>query len=254
MHSFKRDGEFSREIATHAPPALPRISDTNRPSAPTLAAKAGAAGQGFHASPLSGLAREIEINRTHGIEKEVESRVMERAGQILADSTAKGFQEGLQKGREEALAKHSAEIEGKIARMTAVLDELEGAKERIFRENEKILLRIACEVAKRVLMRELKEDPEHLSKLLLDTVSSIGVRDAIRIRIRPEDQGAIQSLSEQMAKRFPELRNLSIEASSEVSQPGFVLETELEMIDATLTAQLDSLQALVNAATLTGER
>lgn len=175
----------------------------------------------------------------------IEERVQVRVGEISQEAGERGYREGFAEGerlgREKAEAVFRAEAQVQMERLMALVDSFEEAKDRIFKENERVILETVAALTKKTVIRELQTDREYLSRLASQIVERTGARDQIRIRVSPADEALIAQLRSDLTARFGKLQNLTIEAHPAVQGGGCEVECDWSLIDASLATQLDSI-------------
>ncbi len=200
----------------------------------------------FSINPLLRNSLSIEEEERRVIEARVQQIVTEIAEREKLAARSQGYQEGLKKGIEEAQKKIQIESADKIARFDQFLNEMENARTEIFRVNETIIMEMIFRISKLLLMKELTLDREYVLRLAKDLVSKVGVRENIIVRINPLDGEIIGLLKEGVEKTFGSITNFNVELSSKVKQSGCEIETEWNLINASIEAQLQEVyRALV---------
>ncbi len=200
----------------------------------------------FSINPLLRNQLSIEEEERRVIEVRVQQIVTEIAEREKVAARNQGYQEGLKKGIEEAQKKIQFESADKIAKFDQLLNEMENARIEIFRVNETIIMEMIYRISKLLLMRELSVDREYVLRLARELVSKVGVRENIIIRINPLDGEIIGLLKEGVEKTFGSIANFNVELSSKVKQSGCEIETEWNLINASIETQLQEVyRALV---------
>jgi len=183
----------------------------------------------------------VDEEERRALEARVNLEVARLSEQAKADAAKAGYEDGLKRGHDEAYQKFLDEGKSKIARLEALVGELEGAKEDIFRTNERFLVDLIFKVSKMVLLKELSADKDYLLRLVRELIERVGVRENVTIKINPEELGSIGMLKEGLEKTFGALKNVNIEVSNQVKLGGCMLETEWNAIDASVETQLKGL-------------
>ncbi|MBI2712119.1 MAG: hypothetical protein HYX41_04550 [Bdellovibrio sp.] len=172
------------------------------------------------------------------IDEKVRDQIAAVAEEARKEAAEKGYQEGLKRGHDEAYLKVQSESAGSLSRFDQMVSEAEKAKVEIFRANERFLIELVFRIAKMVLLRELQTDQEYLSRLAVELVTRVGLKDNIKIKLNTEDAETIAKLRGGLEKAFGKMNNLNIEASRSVQQGGCQVETEWNAIDASIETQL----------------
>ena len=195
----------------------------------------------FSLNPLVRDPLAIEEEERRVIEEKVAARVEAVSVEVRAQSETEGYEAGLKKGYDEAYRKFRDEGKERMKRFDEFLEECETAKQQIFRANERFLIDMIYRVAKMVMLKELSTDKEYLLRLTLELLERVGVRENIRIRIRPEDLETAANLKDGLDKILGGLKNVNIEPSNLVQGGGVLVDTEWNAIDACIETQLQSI-------------
>lgn len=147
----------------------------------------------------------------------------------------KGFEDArlrLQQGFEKNLA---AERDS----LAAALREFAQDRETYFRDVEGDVVRLALEIARKVLHRESQMDPMLLAGAVRVALEKIAEGVAVKLRV-PEDQA---EKWKELAASLPS-SNLKIEVVGDgtLTGPRCLIETEMGMTDASLEAQLGEIE------------
>jgi len=162
--------------------------------------------------------------------------LMAEARRILAEAEARrqhlerlayeeGFRQGHRDGQEVGL-KGLKEVTGRLAQ---VLTELTTLWERLFREREEEMVRLALVVARQVAGHALKTDPALLRTLVEQGFQALNHRESLKLYLHPDDLEALAAAGEDTWP--PEVE---VAADRTVTPGGFRLETALGEVDGTL--------------------
>lgn len=146
----------------------------------------------------------------------------------------KGLREGERLGRE----RRSAELRPVEERMLRTIDEIASMKDRLRREAEADLLKLAIAIARRILNRELSVDPEATAGLVQVALNKLRGQDVTRVRVHPAQEAALRAF----AKGAPALAGAAIVADGQLQSGGAILETGRGNLDATVEAQLGEIE------------
>ena len=183
----------------------------------------------------------IEEEERRIIGEKVRARVDALSDDARAEASGMGYEEGLEKGFQEAFKKLTAEGAENLARFQSVVEMAENLKSELFRVNERFLIELVFRIARMILLKEVAADPEYVLRLAKELISRVGARDNITLKINSEDFKTLESLKEGLKKNFGEMNNLNIEVSNQVQRGGCRLETEWNAIDARVETQLEGI-------------
>jgi flagellar assembly protein FliH len=160
---------------------------------------------------------------------------LERAMEVrLKQATDAALQEGARRGREEA----SAEIQPVIQRLTSSAVDLSNLRDRVRRQAETDLVKLALAIAKRVMHRELAIDPDAMQGIVRTALDRLQNREVDRLRVHPSHVGSVRTCLEE-AGRAP--------AMEVVGDPSLycgaaIFETSLGELDASVDSQLREIE------------
>ncbi len=205
--------------------------------------------QRFTLSPIVRNLLSIEEEERARIDEKIQARLQEIAEEAKKAGQQMGFEEGFAKGRAEAAEKFQSEASSKMESLEKLVSEMEDIKKRIYADYERFFIEMIFKISKRVLLKDLSTDREYLSRLCAEILTHLEIRENIRIRIHPDELDSISVLKKELESKFKDLKNFSIEPSSQVASGGCILETDWNTIDARIETQLESIHsALMKAA------
>ena len=204
--------------------------------------------QGFKLNQLQGQLRTEQENAKTLYDSEIESVKKAAYEEGLKQGFAQGHQEGLEAGKQEGHQKYLIDMRGNINKIQELTTAYEAAKSEIYSANERVLVQIAFQVAKKVILKELSTDEQHIQRTVKDIVDRLGVKESIRIKVSPKDLYRLEIIKKELTDHFVTLKNITVEASDRV-QSGCVVETEFNVIDAQIESQLNEIfGALIDKA------
>lgn len=159
-----------------------------------------------------------------------EARV--RAAALEGEAYEKGFEQGKKDG--ETLGRKAYEIH--VERFSAVIDAIRHRGEELLSRYEPVLLELVLTISKTLLRHELSTKPE-LVRSCLERGLDMAIKGMpIRVHLHPEDLELIQSVDMPSSEKTAG-HPLEFMADSSVERGGCLLETDMGVIDATLTTQ-----------------
>ncbi len=255
---FKLDSEVTQDVRPFEMTNLkPSSLDTFR--TPTLSAKRptrpstpiadlGRKDRRFQVDPVL---RDL-VSADDETNREVEIRVREKldATREAAEREGKesGYEEGHARGRAEAKASFETASAEKLERLDALIAGIEGVKAEIFQANERFLVELVYRIAGSVLQREIVIDREYMGRVVRSVVEKVGVKEQLKLIASTAQIETLYAILPELEKKHTGLKNVTVEASSQLGDADVVIETDWNRIDATLATQLGSLHEVVLAA------
>ncbi|TAK24684.1 MAG: hypothetical protein EPO26_05580 [Chloroflexota bacterium] len=172
---------------------------------------------------------------------ETETEEAQRAAEESGRSS--GYETGFAEGREAGLVagqlaadETSRERVGIISDLaaTAALDRRE-----LLRHAEADLVRLAIEIARRILNREVSIRPDTVRSVAEAALRLVSANGGIRLRVHPDD---IEPLSEYWSEAHASAdgdRSYEFVPDAEVERGGVIIETRAGTVDARLMTQID---------------
>jgi len=160
-------------------------------------------------------------------------RMLEEAAEF-AEATRREAIEETAKLREQAYAEG---MEKALTEFEQNLLEAAEIRERVWRETEKDLLRLAVRLAEKIIGRELKTDKKAVADIVAAALQNARQQEKLTVRVNPSDL----SLIEEERERFlpsGRARFIDFVADPRVSSGGCLIESEVGTIDARLETQL----------------
>lgn len=238
FQTLKREGQGSY-AATKAKFGSLAVTDPEK-------TKKGSRDSRFAINPLLRNQLAIEDEETRILEKKLQERIDILTAEVTKTAEKKGYEEGIQRGRDEAFKKFQEQGQQDLAKLENFVNEFEGLKEKVFQANERFLVELVFRVSKMLALKDLSVDKTYVSRLASQLIERIGVRENISIKISSKELQTVSQIKDDLEKKLGSLKNLKIEASEQVVSGGCLLETDWNMIDARLETQINGLhEALV---------
>jgi len=175
----------------------------------------------------------------------------ERARAIVAEAEARAREllEAAQAERERirADAAEQGRAEG-LARAGAALVAAAAARDRRLAGAEREVVALALDVARKVLGRELAQDPGAVADLAAQALAVARDRREVTLRVNPADADAIRAAAGRLGALLARAPGLDVREDPTVERGGAVVETEAGRVDARVEAQLAALARAIEEA------
>jgi flagellar assembly protein FliH len=178
--------------------------------------------------PAVEAAREAEMLRAAEL-AEVERRV------------AEAHRQGYEEGRNEGEIAEAARLRTALEAVEGTLEELRTAGARWEGSIEENVCAVAVAVARHIVGRELRTDPETLADMVRRAVAEFPVDQPIRIRVNPMDLAAITTCTTPAGHPIPIApdRELSWLADGRIAPGGCVVEGRERIVDGRVDTALE---------------
>ncbi len=164
--------------------------------------------------------------RTHQLQSEMASREAQarEAGRAEGDAAAR---QALEQPIKEALS-----------RLAHQLEQLAQVRQHLRHTAEQDLVKLAIEIARRILRRELATDPSAILGLVKAALERVAARDVLRVRSHPEDARTIETCFGDLG--MPE--RIEVVADQNLERGAVILETTRGQLDASVETQLQEIE------------
>lgn len=119
-----------------------------------------------------------------------------------------------------------------IKRLNDYLIEIERFKKELIRNNEKLCMELAITFAEAIILKEYIGDKTIILEMIKKALELCEDKSTITIRVRKEDANYINSMD----------THLNIIPDDTLREPGFVIETDLGIIDGRISIQIEELK------------
>jgi flagellar assembly protein FliH len=181
--------------------------------------------------------------------EEVLKRAKEEAENIRKEGYGKGYEEGFRSGYEDGYKKGredgEKELEELRGRMRTFLERLESYKAELALDLEQKVLRIALDVARKVVKEEIRQRPELVLVSVKEAVSRSLGPSTIRILVSPEDVERVEGFKEEIKRISEEIEEVEIIPDERIEPGGCVVETPMGKVDARIDKQFERIEEML---------
>ena len=144
------------------------------------------------------------------------------------------YELGLAHGREEA---HS-ELQSATRALLDGAKQLDGLRSTLYQRQKDDLVRLALVIAEQVIGQELTANEEAIVGVVENALKSALETDSHHIRVHPDDLAVVQTHKPLFLANVHGLKEISVEADTNVSRGGCVIESDMGEVDASLETRL----------------
>ncbi|MCR5481974.1 MAG: hypothetical protein K6F52_04180 [Clostridia bacterium] len=169
----------------------------------------------------------------------------QNAGMIVNESETVGYQQGYKKGLREGKEAKEAKLEECVDDIKELVQFIKDENRRTFTENEKQIVQLSFDIAKKIMRQQIKVDDDSIPKMLEEIIKEnektvkvylSEMNRVLKFRVDRRLYGKIKALSEN-------LRVIAIKEEDEDEKRDVIrIETETGMIDASISSQIDALK------------
>jgi len=154
----------------------------------------------------------------------------EEMQRLLQDACDRGFADGRREAEET--------FTGISRTLSEAIIAVSGLQERLIRECEDDLLRLAMMVSKQIIRQEISLDRTILAKFVCEATTGITDQNEIFICFHPEDYQTVSANRQLYLAGICDKMQITIKPDDSVSLGGCVVETKTGLVDARVETQL----------------
>ncbi len=158
-------------------------------------------------------------------------------GQGNSPALRAAWEDGFRQGERAGLAKAEQQAEALAHRYAEAVAELDGFKAALFKRAEQDVVRLAMEVAKKVVHREIHLDRDIIQTLVRVALGRVTVRSAVTVRLNPADYNYLLEHRKELSPHGDEAREIIMVADRSVERGGCLIQNESGDVDARIEEQ-----------------
>ena len=161
-----------------------------------------------------------------------------KVSEIEKEAYEKGFAEGQKAGSEvgEKMA------EATLQQYAASLNALNSLRSELFATSEREIIRLALEIARKIIKREVAIDEELILALVKVALARVADQALITVRVNPKDHHAIERHHAATPETAALSESVKLVEDPLIARGGCIIETESGTIDARIEEQLREIE------------
>jgi len=165
-----------------------------------------------------------------------------KIGQLTSEvdkQSKQAFEAGLRAGEAAATERLEGEVRATVAQMAATIAQLASLRAETIHRAEADTVRLAIEIARRVLHRELTVDTSALGALIKAALEKLQTQEVYRVRVHPDQATIVRHCLDEIG------RSAAVEVLHDPAQPrgGAVFEIARGALDASVDTQLREIES-----------
>ena len=164
-----------------------------------------------------------------------DAQIEKRIKKISEESYKKGFSDGIESQKKEALPALTA-----VSTMTKMIPLI---KSEIIEKKEEQIIMLAIAIAEKIINQEVATRKEIILGVLKGALKNIAETDGMKIRINPQDFRYMMEIKKDFLESFDGVRNIVFEEDASIKRGGAIVETMFGEVDARLESQLQEIKA-----------
>lgn len=182
------------------------------------------------------------------ISKEVDSQVKKIETEAREKAYEEGYAQGVKNAKEEWDEKLSEEVSQKVKELSDFTEILNTTKEQMIKHCAEDLLDLVKSLTKWLLLREIKEDPEHIKRTLAYLLNEA---DSFKNLIITLDQSSYEKshkVMDELSEKVEGLKNYKIVSDPKAKNTVVRVETDKNILDASLEKQFEKIEQIFEQA------
>lgn len=229
-HASKRVLEF-----------VPRKFELGTPTQAEEYLETKKAGNDFRMSDVIRIQTGVKDIETSDFEEMVEFKTIEKLKDVQESAYQEAYQLGLEEGKAEALKNASADINRRLEQMDLLLGSIKNLKTDLFQFNETHIVQLAFHMAARLAHAEVIADPDRIKDVIKQALELAQLDEEVTVQVAPSQFQFLESLKKETGREFEFLKKVKLEASSDVTDGGCIIETNYGSIDARIEERVKKL-------------
>jgi len=152
------------------------------------------------------------------------------------------YEDGLRQGEQAGLEIAEKKVEALMRRYGDAIAEVLELKGALYAQVEKDVVRLAVEVAKKIVHREIQADREIIQTLVKVALSHAAVKSAATIRLHPTDYSYILEHRAELGTSPEEEKEIVLVADKSIERGGCLIQTACGDIDARIDEEFREIE------------
>ncbi|MCC7402987.1 MAG: hypothetical protein IT288_01185 [Bdellovibrionales bacterium] len=174
-----------------------------------------------------------------GIDDRIEEAALQKMKEIEERAYREAYDLGMVEGAERAFAEKKQDLEARLNQVDQLLVMFDDVKRKLLAENERQLMELMVQIAERIALQKIAEDPESILKTLDMVLEDIQKDENITIYLSRADRDFLEEIRAKGGKRAEDLRHVKLEPLDHIQSGGCQVETNYGVIDATLDQRVE---------------
>lgn len=166
--------------------------------------------------------------------EEMMAQAKARAEGIENEARERGYADGLEKGRKEAVN----EVNSIMESLKSGIDSLMRTRKEFFEEAEKEMVDLVALVSSEIVLKKVEEDGEVIKNVIRKAVSEIHSQQKITVRVNSADFANVKNMADSLVSDIDAVEGVEFIEDPKVTQGGCIVETNIGVLDATVENRL----------------
>ncbi len=153
-------------------------------------------------------------------------------GVDLAQVERSAFENGFRQGERAGMEMAEKKAETIMRRYGDTIRDLGQYKAALYSQVEREIVKLAVEVAKKIVHREIQADPEVIQTLVKVALGRVSERSAVTVRVNPGDYNFLLDKHRGWAQEEGAMHEVTLVADKSVERGGCLVQTDCGDVDA----------------------
>jgi len=182
----------------------------------------------------------VSVMEAEGIDPvAIRDTIMAEARHEAECKVQEAYAEGMRRGIEAGKARFAESVAESAAALQAASEAMRAAHDAFLDSLTPQLIELAGAIARRILQRESKMDPDLALRTARRALEQLVEREAVVLHVNPKDADALRAQKIALLDEFDGVRQITVMSDPEIAPGGCLVETEKVHVDARIDAQLD---------------
>ncbi len=159
----------------------------------------------------------------------------------LAQIEKTAYETGFRQGEKAGLAIAEKKIEVNMRRYSEAILALGKLRSQLYSQVEREVVKLALEVAKKVVHREIQADRDVIQTLVKVALSHVAEKSAVTVHLHPVDYNYLLEHRTELTRGADDGRDIMLLADKSIDRGGCLIKTECGDIDARIEEQFREL-------------
>lgn len=167
--------------------------------------------------------------------------IIARAQEEEAGIRESAYQEGFNKGEEEAANAVNEKFKTILANSSEILKSLEQERKEALEDEEASVLDFIFLIAEKIIGKELSLNPESMLSMVKQAIAELSYKQEVSLFLPASTASHLNKVKTKILSEFPDLENLIIISDQDLKDGDLIVESKKERLDFRLKAQLEKL-------------
>jgi flagellar assembly protein FliH len=155
----------------------------------------------------------------------------------LAAIERAAFERGLLQGEKSGREKAEERMSAALARYEEAIAEMGAYKRLLYVQVEREVVKLALEIAKKIVHREVNADREIVQTLVRVALSRVADKSAVTVHVHPRDHDYLTERRGELTGEHSGIREIALVADKSIERGGCLIETDCGEIDGRIEQQ-----------------